>query len=138
VSFPGSQELAVVAQTVLLEAASEPPNGKLAVAFVITNRMKKRAQTAFEVCWAKWQFSCWLDPLPTIAWKFKQESEKTWSECVLYSELALKGGSVVDPSGGATHYLNKELTIQQTGKLPGWVENLTHTVKIGAHDFYKE
>ena len=137
-SFPGSQELAVVAQTVLLEAAGEPMNGKLAVAFVIVNRMKKRKQTAFEVCWAKWQFSCWLDPLTSIAFKFKQETEKTWSECTLAAELALNDRNVVDPSLGATLYLNKAVTIQQNGKLPSWVDKAVWLVKIGEHDFYSE
>ena len=127
-----------MAQTVLLEAAGEPMNGKLAVAFVIVNRMTKRKQTAFEVCWAKWQFSCWLDPLPTIAFKLKRESEKTWAEAVLAAELALTRKSVIDPSLGATLYLNKAVTIQQTGQLPAWVEKATWKVKIGAHDFYSE
>ena len=137
-SFPASQELGVVAQTALLEAAGEPLAGKLAVAFVIVNRMKKRKQTAFQVCWAKWQFSCWLAPLSSIAWKFQQETAKTWAECVLCAEMALENGSVVDPSLGATLYLNQAVTMQQAGKLPSWVVKATWLVKIGAHDFYTE
>ena len=132
-----ANDKSVVTQTVLLEAAGEPYNGKLGVAFVIANRMKKRRQTAHQVCWAKWQFSCWLDPLERIAQKFANETGKTWVESALAAEMALMN-SVIDPTMGATHYLNKAVTIQQAGKLPSWVDQLQWLVTIGNHDFYKE
>ena len=130
-------EHAVMTETVLLEAAGESFNGKLGVAFVIVNRMKTRHQTAFQVCWSRWQFSCWLDPLERIAQKFENENAKTWSECSLASEMALTN-SIVDPTRGATHYLNKEVVLRDAGKLPGWLAGMKWLVKIGQHDFYKE
>jgi len=130
-------EHAVMTETVLLEAAGESFNGKLGVAFVIVNRMKTRHQTAFQVCWSRWQFSCWLDPLERIAQKFENENAKTWSECSLASEMALTN-SIVDPTMGATHYLNKEVVLRDAGKLPGWLAGMKWLVKIGQHDFYKE
>jgi spore germination cell wall hydrolase CwlJ-like protein len=131
------REHAVVSETVLLEAAGEPFQGKLGVAFVIVNRMKTRHQSAHEVCWARWQFSCWLDPLERIARKFENETAKTWGECDLAAEMALNN-MTIDPTMGATHYLNKEVTIQQAGKLPGWLTSMKWLVKIGQHDFYRE
>lgn len=44
-----------------------------------------------------------------------------------------------DPSLGATHYLNIELTKQiRGGTLPSWVYKMAHLTTIGRHDFYKE
>lgn len=131
-----NSEIELIQWTVLLEAAGEPFEGKLAVAYVIVNRMKKAEKTAFDICWAPYQFSCWLDPLPTIAKKLNRETLLVVAECRRAAAGAYDT-RIADSSLGATHYLNKTLTIQQAGKLPSWVDALTHTVDIGAHSFYK-
>lgn len=129
-------EIAIIKWTVLLEAAGEPFAGKLAVAHVIRNRMAQRGKTAFEICWAPYQFSAWLMPLKTIAEKLSNESLTTIADCNRAAKRAYDR-SGTDPTLGATHYLNEALTIAQSGKLPSWVEQLQWTVKIGQHDFYK-
>jgi hypothetical protein len=75
--------------------------------------------------------------LERIAHKFENEIPKTWAECSLAAEMALTN-STVDPTLGATHYLNKEVVLRDAGKLPGWLSGMKWLVKIGQHDFYKE
>lgn len=132
-------ERAVIGQTVLLEAEGEPFEGKLAVAFVITNRMKARNQSAYKVCWDPWQFSCWQTSLDKLSSRFTNATAQTTGDCWLAVEMAT-GNVRRDPTNGAQFYLNVELTKQQRGdgQLPSWVEKMTHTTRIGAHDFYKE
>lgn len=132
-------ERAVIAQTVLLEAEGESFEGKLAVAFVIANRMKARNQSAYKVCWDPWQFSCWQISLDKLASRFANASPQHTGDCWIAVELATSGMRR-DPTNGAQFYLNVELTKQQRGdgQLPNWVEKMQHTVKIGQHDFYKE
>jgi len=131
-------EKAVIRMTVKQEAADQPYLGKLGVAYVIINRMKQQNKTAFEVCWAKWQFSCWLEPLSAIARWLKNEPLSVDNE-VTTAVNSVISGHESDPTRGATHYLNAELTKQQNGgKLPAWVEAMEYTATIGQHDFYKE
>lgn len=132
-------ERAVIAQTVLLEAEGEPFEGKLAVAFVIANRMRARKENAYKVCWEPWQFSCWQTSLDKLAGRFANATSQIISDCWIAVEMATSELRR-DPTDGSQFYLNVELTKQQRGddKLPGWVEKMRHTVKIGQHDFFKE
>ena len=132
-------EMAVIAHTVLLEAEDQAFHGKLAVAFVIKNRMEKSHKSAYDICWAPWQFSCWLENLDKIGKRMTNAPGEMVQDSWKAVELAITE-SVSDPTQGATHYLNIEVTKQQRGdgKLPSWVEAMEHTVTIGAHDFYKE
>ena len=131
-------EMAVIAQTVLLEAENQDFQGKLAVAFVIKNRMDKQKATAYTICWAPWQFSCWLENLDKIGRRMTNAPVDMIQDSWKAAELAIDE-SVADPTQGATHYLNIEVTKQQRGgSLPSWAEKLTHTATIGDHDFYKE
>ncbi len=130
-------EKAVIRMTVKQEAADQPFLGKLGVAYVIVNRMKAANKTAFEICWAKWQFSCWLAPLSTVATFLKSQPANCNVEVVNAVDQATSG-SVPDPTNGATHYLNIRVTEQiNDGHLPAWIEDMIHTATIGDHDFYK-
>jgi len=136
--IPQSVELSVITQTVLLEAEAEPYLGKLAVAYTIINRMDKHHLPATYVCWQPWQFSCWLDDLTKISSRFAKAPQDAWTDSLHAADQAFHK-SIPDPTQGATHYLNEELTKQiRGGTLPTWVASMTHTVKIGLHDFYKE
>lgn len=135
---PPSIAIAILAQTVLLEAEAEPFIGKLGVAYVVVNRAKKSGESIPSIVWKKFQFSCWLNPLNDCAVRFERASTSDWYDSIRAATMALDG-LVADPTDGATHYLNIELTkILNKGKLPSWVSKLKHTIKIGQHDFYKE
>lgn len=130
-------EKAVMRMTVKQEAADQPYLGKLAVAYVLVNRMKQQNKTAFEICWQKWQFSCWLAPLNNIALFLKSQPVSTNVECINAVDQATSG-SVSDPTHGATHYLNVPLTKKINGdKLPDWVEQMEITTVIADHTFLK-
>lgn len=62
----------------------------------------------------------------------------TLSECLNLIN-AYNTKNTIDPTGGATHYLNIELTKELNGgKLPSWVYKMEHLAKFGKHDFYRE
>jgi len=128
----------LIAQTVVLEAESEPYPGKLAVAYVIMNRAVRGRKTVSEVIYDPYDFSAYntrggrataLGNIRDVDWR---ASERAAASAYFNLET--------DPTKGATHYLNKELTkkIRSDGKLPGWIREMKEIVTIGLHTFYKE
>lgn len=135
-------ELIVVAQTVLGEAEGEPVEGKVAVAWVIRNRVDSPQfpDTSAKVCLQPMQFSCWNSGSPRLRVMSNPKayvSEESWTECFLAAMEAmfrLKG----DPTGGANHYLNLDVTRRiNHGKLPGWYKESAVTAQIGPHTFLR-
>lgn len=133
--WPG---LFLMAATVFLEAEGEPSLGRPAVAHVIWNRAKKPDRID-DVILDPWDFSCWNADYRTQAMKrLRNPDSAIWTECWLAAISAVVGLRM-DPTAGATHYMNEELTRKiRGGSLPGWVEAMTKTAEIGAHTFYKE
>ncbi len=132
-------ELFLLTATVAMEAESEPYKGKLAVAYVIVNRSRRRVpfKSISDVVLDPYDFSAWntkggrqlaLDTIPTRVW---QDSEKAAASAYYGIER--------DPTRGADHYLNVELTRKlRGGTLPTWLPAMKRTTKIGLHTFYKE
>jgi len=108
-----------VAATVKQEAEREGFNGKLAVAWVIKNRMTTRRQNAATVVLSRYQFSCWNSDSPTRM-RLSGIPKDMWFDCYKAACGALFD-LTPDPTKGATHYLNKELTVHLYGKLPKYV-----------------
>ena len=123
--------------TVAMEAEGESREGKLAVAFVIFNRARARnKKTISDVILAPFQFSCWNTDSPTRC-RLDQISDSVWADCE-WAVIQANGVLTNDPTNGATHYLNEELTRKiRGGSLPSWVENMTKVATIGKHSFYK-
>lgn len=130
-------DLLVMTSTVLGEAEGEPLIGKIAVAYVIMNRVadQRWPDTASEVCLQRLQFSSWnrgsarLAPMRDPK---KFASERVWNECF---RAALDAAFKLepDPTLGANSYLAAaHLTV-----LPIWAEASKITVKIGNHTFYR-
>ena len=131
-------DLFLLFATVAMEAEGESYKGKLAVAYVIMNRCRKRRKTISQVVLDPYDFSAWntkggrqlrLEYIGDIAWF---DSERAASSAYYSIEE--------DPTFGATHYLNVPLTkkIRRDHKLPAWLKAMKRTTKIGQHTFYKE
>ena len=140
-------DITIMKWTIALEAQDQPFLGKLAVAWVIKNRAVKRRQSIAEVCFQRWQFSCWTpeNGLADEIRRIQVTPDDVMLQCEAAATAVLEGRYITDPvfsdpTNGADHYLNIELTKKQRGDgtLPGWVSKLIHTAKIGDHDFYKE
>lgn len=148
-----------LAATLMGEARGEPLEGKIAVAWVVRNRMMRsiwwgifteadRAKLSIDpprysaqaVCRKPWQFSCWNtnDPSYRVCLKFLapenlQDNLKNsqFKEC-LYAVDQVMAGRVPDPTFGATHYINPKIAN------PKWDDEATVTANIGQHRFYKD
>ena len=132
-------ELFLIAATVAMEAEGEPYKGKLAVAYVIVNRSVRRVpfKSISDVVLDPYDFSAWNTKggrqlaLDTIAFPIWRDSEKAAASAYY--------GIEKDPTHGADHYLNVELTRKlRGGSLPSWIKAMKRTTKIGLHTFYKE
>ena len=131
-------EFFLLAATVAMEAEGESYQGKLGVAYVIVNRSQRRVpfKSISDVVLDPYDFSAWntkggrqlaLDTIPTLVWR---DSEKAAASAYYGMER--------DPTRGADHYLNVELTRKlRGGTLPAWLLAMKRTVKIGLHTFYK-
>jgi N-acetylmuramoyl-L-alanine amidase len=121
----------VPTMTLWREASGEGEEGMIGVAHVILNRMKKRRQTAEQVCLAKWQFSSMNggdDPC-MLRWPAANDLSfplafDVWQRCL--------SGSVPDPTGGASLYYATTIAP------PKWTENAQFTIQIGRQRFYRE
>jgi hypothetical protein len=144
----GADDLTLIATTVLLEGDTEPDEGKVAIAWVVRNLMDKHQRTARHVILGAdgmvdgdgraWEvFSCWNDDYQ------KQRTARLiapdpalWVRCWRAAAGAL-WRLLPDPTQGATHYLNVELTrkIRPRHDLPSWYDATRVTIVIGQHTF---
>ncbi len=125
-------DLYFLALTIAQEAGGEPFEGKLGVGFVIVNRGGSIIDTVFR----SYQFSCWNSDSPTRlsidAFSDVTLKESLKAACAAYFKL------VDDPTQGATHYLNEEITRKlRGGSLPSWFDESKVTVRIGRHTFLR-
>ena len=124
--------------TVAMEAQGEPRQGKLAVAWVLWNRVRA-GHSMTDVVYAPWQFSAWNTDSPTRM-NIDNIDNSLWAEC-LACVLAAMYGLEPDPTKGATFYLNKDAVLAVAGKLPGWWDSDTihdSEITIGRHSFRKK
>jgi spore germination cell wall hydrolase CwlJ-like protein len=131
-------QMLFLTSTVAMEAAGEPYDGKLAVAFVIVNRVKANKSSITDEVLKKLQFSAWNTGSTTRGW-LDNVPDDVWRDC-WKAATAAYFGHVDDLTSGATFYLNEELTreIRGDGTLPSWVAQLTKTATVGKHTFYKQ
>lgn len=131
-------DVAIATMTVVMEARGEPRRGKLAVAYVLVNRMKS-GNSMTDVVLRPWQFSCWNTDSPTRM-NMDKVDDALWAEC-MSCVLAAMHGLEPDPTAGAIFYLNKAVVINAQGKLPDWWHTDGHAaseVTIGLHSFRRK
>lgn len=131
--------LTSLAMTIAQEAGGESFAGKLAVGHVVMNRSELWKRTVTDVIFKAYQFSAWLTGSATLI-HMDEVTDATWQECFAAAcgayFRALLGTN--DPSGGATHYLNVEVTRElRGGSLPDWYDSDKVTVVIDRHTFLK-
>ncbi|NLC52669.1 MAG: cell wall hydrolase [Firmicutes bacterium] len=118
-------DLYLLAKLIRAEAEGEPYEGQVAVGAVVMNRVKSRQfpNTIYDVIYQPRQFSC----LPKLA---RMEPN---ADSLRAARDALAGK---DPSRGALYYYNPKLASAEGARFFR-TANLTPTVVIGNHRFYK-
>lgn len=122
--------------TVWQEARGEKPEGQRAVAHVILNRVADRRypNTAGEVCFQQFAFSCWNTRSPTRAALGRcSETELTWRTAQVAVDDAIEAHSHgEDPTAGACHYYATSLKVA-----PNWDRASLPRTVIGHHIFVR-
>jgi len=134
-------EIALIALTIWGEARGESDEGKLGVAYVICNRMRRRAVGVSRVVLQPWQFSFWNTEDPSRERISEIDSgSDLWLECVDAAASAFMQLKP-DPTNGAEFYMNVPVVRKQRGgTLPKWWDidaTKDGEVVIGAHTFRK-
>ena len=129
--WPG---LALYAATIFLEAEGETDEGKIAVAWVIRNRMDEYKKDIHGIILMPKQFSCWNEDYEGL-----RKARLTSPKDRIVFEAGIRK-LLQDPTDGSCHYLNIELTkkTRKDGTLPSWAAKallLDPGIKIGRHTF---
>ncbi len=124
-------DLVMMALTAWREARGEGPQGMLAVAWVIANRVKAGIEgtCALDVVTAKWQFSSLTAPGDAMLIQWPHSSDPAWIEACSAATTAMSGSSA-DPTGGATDYANLAVCD------PAWAKVYKRSAVIGHHTFF--
>lgn len=119
------QQIECMAKNIYYEAATEPFEGKLAVAQVTMNRTQSPQfpKTVCEVVYQKGQFSWVTEKVKGITNKY------AWEECMIVARKALTEHKLHD-----TIYKTKSMYYHNTSVNPPW--KLKYVAKIGNHLFY--
>lgn len=127
-------EVDVMARTIYGEARGEPDLGKIAVGWVIQNRLALNTwygNTVSAVCLKPYQFSCWNLGNPNLPkLRAATEADSHFAKC-RDASIKVLSSDVQDPTNGATHYHAAYI------KPPPWTIGAKFTVRIGNHLFYK-
>ncbi len=124
--------------TIWREARGEGQPGMLGVAFVIRNRADHGLlwpRDPDRVCLQRKQFSCWNDndrqrdlyPDSTLDAGLYEIAVAAWSS-------AWEGAAVIDPTAGATYYINPMAVTKNPFDDPAFIK----TAVIKHHTFYKD
>lgn len=143
-------DIDIMVRTVIGEAAREPEEGKIAVTWVILTRAMQNVRwyggnsvtgvalhqsTRVREDGRKittWQFEPWMSRRAYL-WNISRYSKqyKDVRELV----IGCINGTHKDPTDGATHFLEPNVVIKRSGKLPAWASGKGH--RIGNHVFFK-
>ena len=125
------------------EAAGESFLGKLAVAWVVRNRLNdpRWPDDWQKVMLQKWQFSCFNGlprdgseiPQPLIRWMFSNKFDQLWWRECKYAAHGVLYHWVGDSSEASNHYLNPN----KLQTMPSWADPDKLVIVIGDHHFYR-
>ena len=134
VEFEDQSDLILLSQCILGEAEGEDYIGKLAVAWVVINRVNGDywPSTIHKVVLQPKQFSCFNEEslrLDIMQEPTKYSIPSIWADCFKAGVAAFYNYEE-DPTLGANHYHTDKV-------LPSWSRGKNPTVKIGSHLFFK-
>lgn len=122
-------------RTVIGEAAKEPLAGQAAVASTVLNRMRAGSYGGSDVqsvIFKKSAFEPW-DTRRSELLSYSPDSPQ-YARAAAVVDAVLKG-DIKDPTGGKTHFLNKNtVRARRNGALPDWASG--DGQDIGRHTFY--
>ena len=134
-----AKELDVLSRTIWGEARGEPLLGKIAVAWVIRNRVTTDihgdnkpdwwGEGVIGVCQKPSQFSCWNEHDNNLPKLLAVSADDDAAKESLYVALGVWLGYLSDPTAGATHY-------HATSVSPAWAKGKPGQ-QIGNHVFYQ-
>lgn len=132
-------ELFVWARTVYGEARGEGLDGKIAVAWVIRNRVEADlgkdnkpdwwGEGIIGVCRAPKQFSCWNRDDPNYDKIMAVGLDDPAFQACLYAVLGVVLRYAPDPTCGSTHYHHVNIS-------PSWANGKTPIASIGKHAYF--
>lgn len=135
----GMPDEEILATTIFLEAGGESIKGKLAVGWVVLNRVKLGRRHYGSgggisgVCLKPFQFSCFNSNDPGLGKSLGiNKNSQVYMSCLEAAREVL-AGKVEDPTGGATHYFNPRVC-----GIPKWSRGMDFCGQIGRHFFYRE
>ena len=116
------QQRDLLIRTIIGESAHEPMQGQLGVAYTILNRLNsgRYGSSLEDVIFAKSQFEPWATRRVELL-KIPQTSD-VYQAASIAADAAL-GGSMEDPTGGATHFYAPRV-MEGRGGEPFWAQNM--------------
>jgi N-acetylmuramoyl-L-alanine amidase len=138
-----AHDIDILARTIWGEARGESFDGRLAVAWVAVNRLKRGryGDTLAEVCLRPKQFSCWNEDDPNRPKMLGLKAEDPiFAECLgiaalVYAASKGRGGALPadlkDATLNSTHYCVSSLD-------PYWARGKTPTCSVGRHKFFND
>lgn len=129
-------DMEVLARTIYGEARGESDAGKIAVAWVVLNRVAdpRWPDTIAGACLQRAQFSCWNERDPNRAKIVAITLEDEFFRTCMAVAWAAVSGFEMDQSRGANHYLTAELAERSP---PPWFDRQYVTARVGAHLFLR-
>lgn len=118
---------------------NDPDEGRAAVTHVILNRVasgRYGGDNASSVVHARGQFEPWMTRAKQLN-AISTDSPEYQRAAAIVDAAA--GGKIPDPTGGATHFLDRNVTASRPGgisKLAPWAEKSPMLAQIGGHSFY--
>lgn len=142
-----SSDVDIIALTLWGEARNQGPEGRIAIANVIRNRVAAQqshfGRTPREVCLKPKQFSCWIPEggednhgvlMATVLHLSKGEPAGPLVRECQWIAKGLVDNAFVDNTHGATHYLVGDLFQNNP---PSWARDQRPLARIGAHVFLR-
>ena len=121
-------------RTIAFEASGEPARAKIAVAYVVLNRMKngRWGDNIKAVVTHPGQFEPWMTKRSEI--EGLSPDDPSYRSAAIIADAVLSG-QTPDPTAGATHFLNPTIVRERRGgALPSWARG--EGLPIGSHTFY--
>jgi N-acetylmuramoyl-L-alanine amidase len=146
------EDVDIATRTLIGEANGQPLNGKVAVAHVIINRARigsfggnslkdvalSKARVFKRSKWVTiWQFEPWMHENRRNYLNNISRNSSVYQEHKSIVEKCLNG-TYPDPTegiGGATYFLNPNIVVARSGRLPGWASG--SSIRIGEHVFFR-